>query len=94
MLYMWALPRTNPAFSPLTFDGKGIYKSGYTTITADETDEAFVGRVGELMREICGGQEPLKAPSYGECQHCPLTPEDCEDRVLTEKAYHGETDGF
>jgi hypothetical protein len=40
------------------------------------------------------GGEPHKTPSYGECQHCPVTPEDCGDRVQTEKAYQGETDEF
>jgi hypothetical protein len=39
-------------------------------------------------------QEPHKAPSYGECLYCPLTAEDCSDRVQTDKAYQGETDEF
>jgi hypothetical protein len=94
MLYMWALPKTNPAFAGVTFDGKVIYKSGFTVVSAGEIDEVFVRRVGELMKEICGDREPHKAPSYGECLHCPLTPEDCSDRVTTEKAYTGETDEF
>ncbi len=94
MLYMWAMPRTNPAFEQVTFDGKVIYKTGYTIITADEIDPVFIKRIGELMKEICGEDEPHKAPSYGECQHCPVTPEDCAERVQTEEAYHGETDEF
>ena len=63
-------------------------------VSAEEIDPVFVRRVRELMREICGYQEPHKAPSYGECLHCPLTPEDCGDRVVTERAYQGETDEF
>ena len=78
----------------MKFEGKVVYKTGLTVVTADEIDEVFVKRVGELMRETCGDREPHKAPSFGECQHCPLTPEDCGDRVQTEKAYLGETSEF
>jgi hypothetical protein len=56
------------------------YKSGFSVVSAGEIDEVFVRQVGELMKEICGEREPHKAPSYGECLHCPLTPEDCSDR--------------
>ena len=46
------------------------------------------------MKEICGEAEPHKAPSFGECQYCPITPEDCADRVVGAKAHQGETDEF
>lgn len=94
MLYMWALPRTNPAFAGVRFDGKVIYKTGHSVITADEVDAVFVRRVGELMREVCGEAEPHKAPSYGECRYCSVTAEDCGDRVVAEAVYSGETDEF
>lgn len=94
MIYMWALPKTNPAFADVTFDGMVVYKTGYSLITADEIDEVFVRRVGELMKEVCGEAEPHKAPSFNECQHCPITHEDCADKVEAKKAYQGETDEF
>jgi hypothetical protein len=94
MIYMWALPRTNPAFSEVTFDGRVVYKTGSVIVSADEATPEFVKLVGGLMKEICGEQEPRKAPTYGECLHCRVTPEDCADRVQTEKAYQGETDEF
>lgn len=94
MLYMWALPKTNPAFADVTFDGMVVYKTGYSVISAGEVDEVFVKRVGELMKEVCGDAEPHKAPSFGECQFCPITPEDCVDKVEAAKAHQGETDEF
>jgi hypothetical protein len=86
------LPKTNPAFADVTFDGMVVYKTGYSVITASEIDEVFVKRVGELMKEVCGESEPHKAPSFGECQFCPLTPEDCVDKVGAAKAHQGESD--
>ena len=94
MLYMWALPKTNPAFAGVTFEGKVSYKCCYNLITPDEIDAVFVQRVAELMKEICGDNEPHKAPSFGECQYCPVTGKDCTDRVETERAYQGVTEEF
>ena len=95
MIYMWALPKANPAFAGVTFDGKVVYKYGcYNTIKADEIDAVFVNRVAELMREVCGAGEPHKAPSFGECKYCPIAFEDCGDRVKMEKVHQGVTDEF
>jgi len=94
MIYMRALPKTNPAFARITFDGKVVYKSRHNIITADEITPEFGKRVGELMKEVCGVEEPHKAPSFGECKYCPVTSADCVDRVETAKVYEGETDDF
>jgi hypothetical protein len=48
----------------------------------------------DLMKEVCGEAEPHKAPSFTECQHCPITAEGCADRVVAVKVYEGETDEF
>jgi hypothetical protein len=37
---------------------------------------------------------PHKAPSYAECQRCPITVEDCADRVVAMQINEGETDEF
>lgn len=94
MIYMWALPKTNPAFAGLRFDGQVIYKTGHSVILAEEVDAVFIKRVGDLMTEVCREVEPSKAPSFGECRSCPLTPEDCADRVESAVVYQGETDEF
>lgn len=94
MIYMWALPKTNPAFAGVTFQGKIVYKCGYSIILPDEVDVVFIHRVADLMKEVCGEAEPHKAPTYAECQHCPITPEDCADRAGAVKVYEGETDEF
>lgn len=94
LVYMWALPKASPAFAGVRFEGKVVYKSGYNLIGPDEVNESFVKRVVGLLKEVCGDAEPHKAPSFSECQYCPITPEDCVERVETEKVYHGETDEF
>jgi hypothetical protein len=94
MIYMWALPQTNPAFAEVRFDGRIVYKTGYSIVTADEVDAAFVKQFGELMRVVCGDDEPRKAPSFRECQFCPITSEDCPDRIKAMKVYEGETNEF
>lgn len=94
MIYMWALPLTNPAFADVAFEGKVIYRTGYNLIRPEEIDEKFVKAVGELMRMVCGEEEPHKAPSFAECQNCPITPEDCGDRAEAAKFHQGETVEF
>ena len=94
LIYMWALPKTIPAFKDVTFHGKVIYKSGYSIIGSEEVDAAFIKKVSDLMKVVCGEAEPRKAPSYAECQHCPITVEDCPERAGAMKVYEGETDEF
>lgn len=94
LTYMWALPKTNPAFAEVKFSGRVVYKTGFVLISAEEADEAFVRQVSDLMRVVCGEAEPHKAPSFKECKFCPIGPEDCLDRVRGESAYQGETDEF
>lgn len=94
MLYMWALPQTNPAFAGVRFDGRIVYKSGYSIVLADEVDASFIKKVGELMRVVCAEEEPRKAPSFRECQFCPICADDCPDRIKAVKVYEGKTDEF
>ena len=94
MLYMWALQRTNPAYEGVRFRGRVEYKCRFGIIEPEEVDAAFAGRVADLMKEVCGPYPPHKAPSYKECQFCPLTPDDCGDRVETEMVYAGVTEEF
>lgn len=94
MIYMWALPKVIPAFAGVRFHGKVVYKTGYLIIAPEEVDAIFVKRVADLMKEVCGEAEPHKAPTFSECQHCPITVEDCADRVGAAKVFLGETDEF
>ena len=95
LLYMWSLPKANPALAGFRFRGRVEYPGGrHCLIEAEEVDAEFGGRVAELMRAVCGPIEPRKAPSFKECQCCPLTREDCPDRVETEAVAAGVTDEF
>jgi hypothetical protein len=70
------------------------YKCRYALIDPAEVGSEFVGRLADLMKVICGPDPPRKAPSYRECQYCPLTLDDCADRVDSEVAYAGVTEEF
>jgi len=95
MLYMWALPKVNPAYANVRFRGRVEYKCRHVIIEAEEVDAAFAAQVGALMREVCATDEPRKAPSFREClYYCPLTPDDCVDRVEKELVAAGVTDEF
>lgn len=94
MLYAWALPRANPAFAGVKFRGRVEYKCRFGIIEAEEVDTAFAVRVADLMREVCGPDPPRKSPSFKECRYCPLTPDDCLDRVEKEVVYAGVTEEF
>ncbi len=94
MLYMWALARANPAYAGVRLRGRVEYNTRHALIPAEEVDAAFVARVGGLLREVCGPAAPRKAPSGQECGCCPLTPEDCGDRLEEDMAYAGVTDEF
>ena len=93
-LYMWALPLANPAYAGVTFRGRVEYKCRFAIIDPGEVDAAFVARAADLLKVICGPDPPRKTPSYRECQNCPLTPDDCADRVETEVVYAGVTEEF
>lgn len=93
-LYMWALPKANPLYAGVRFRGRVEYKCRFGIIESEEVDSAFVARVAEMMREVCGPDPPRKSPSFRECQFCPLTPDDCVDRVETEAVYAGVTEEF
>lgn len=94
MLYQWALPRTNPAYANVKFRGRVEYKCRFALIDPAEVDSEFVARVADLMRAICGPDPPRKSPTFKECQFCPLTAEDCADRVDSDVTYAGATDAF
>ncbi len=94
MLYMWALKRANPALAGVRLRGRIEYPTRFGIVEADEVDAGFAARVGEVMRAVCGPDEPGKAPSFGECRCCPLTPDDCAERVDEEAVLAAVTDEF
>lgn len=94
MLYMWALKKANPVFAGVRFKGRVEYLSRYNLIDSEEVDGTFVALVADTMKLICGPDAPRKAPSFEECRCCPLTREDCADRVEAEAVLAGVTDEF
>ena len=94
MIYMWAIPLVRTKFKGKKFDGKVQYANNFQIIMADEVDRTFIKNVGELMKEVCSDKPPSSVPSFAECRYCPITPEDCSERVEVEDKYVGETDEF
>lgn len=94
MLYLWGLPLANPAYAQIRFRGRVEYKCRFGIIEPEEVDAAFTARLADLMRVVCGPNAPRKSPSFRECQFCPLTRDDCLDRVESDVAFAGATDEF
>jgi hypothetical protein len=86
LIYMWSLPRAQPKYKGKKFSGMLIYKSGETkSIAANRLDSAFIKDLGNLMGRVTATEPPLKTPSLSECGYCPITDEDCADRVTDGK---------
>jgi hypothetical protein len=74
MIYMWALPKASPAFAGVTFQGKVVYKTGYSVIMPDEVDAVSVKRLVALMKEVCGEAEPHRARASRSATTVPSPP--------------------
>ena len=82
-LCMYLLPKSNngrwrgsnPAGCVLYPDGSGKH------IAADEVDTAFAESVAAVMRQLASADPAPRVPSAGECARCPLTAEECAERV-------------
>ena len=94
MLYMWALPQALPQYRGVKFDGRLVCPAGELDILAEEVDDAFVRRVRDLLRRVCGPSPPMASPSSGECRYCDIMSGDCSVRIDGENVPVGETDEF
>ena len=82
-LCMFLLPRSNngrwrgsqPSGCVLYPDGSGKH------IEADEIDAGFIESVAVAMRQLASDEPAPRVPSAAECGRCPLTAEECSDRV-------------
>ena len=84
-LCMFLLPRSNNGrwrgSSPA---GCVLYPDGSEKrIASDEIDTAFGESVAAMMRQLASDGPAPRVPSSGECARCPLTAEECAERVET-----------
>jgi hypothetical protein len=83
MIYMWALPKAVSKYRDVKFTGMLIYKDNPTkTIEPGRVDSEFIKNLATLIRRIAGDEPCRKVPSIFECGFCPITDDDCGDRVV------------
>jgi hypothetical protein len=81
LCYMLLLPYTRPEYRQQSFSGRIQYEDYALDLPAsavsDEFREQFRRTLGMIERE----EAPVPAASQWECRYCPLTSQDCPERV-------------
>ena len=95
LVYMLLLPIGNPRCANVSLSGRVVYQTSSVDVPADGLDEAFRGRLVDLVHRV-GGDSPLpKAPAWSECRWCDIGPADCLYRVSEPpESIEAETDLF
>ena len=81
MLYIWAIPLALPQYKGLRFDGRVVYRDHEVEIPVDAVDDHFVSRAISLIERLASPSPGIRVSSYWECGFCPITLDDCPDRV-------------
>ena len=83
MLYMSFLPYSSSGrYSGKTINGCVVYKEGERTLIPSQSlDDKFRGQISHFLNILEAPTEPLKVPSFTECQYCDITGEDCDGRI-------------
>ena len=80
-IYMFALSRQDK-YRGITLSGEVNYKDHDLTIPSDSVDKAFKLRLFNVLSILTSEDEAKTTPSYTECNFCPLSELECQDRVL------------
>ena len=81
MIYMYALAR-DPRYRGMPLDGRLVYGDGAeVSVPAGSLDSEFVASLHDLLRRVTGSEPAERVPSSRECAWCPLTIDDCPDRI-------------
>ena len=94
MLYMYAISKVTNQHEGVTFTGRVTYPDHEVDVPATAVDEAFIGRMAELVKRLASENPAVKAPSYDECQWCEISVADCPQRVEKAEVLQGMTDDF
>ena len=81
MLYMFGLDRSVPAWKNILLKGRVIYSDHVVDIPADAISPEFIKEMGSLIRRVADEKPALVVPSGTECGFCPITLEDCPQRI-------------
>lgn len=87
LIYLMALPLTNPEFAGMSLEGEVHYKTSdkrvpvpLTQLTEQRRDD-----IVQLVKVIAASTPPRKAPSKFECERCNIGVADCPQRFRDEE---------
>ena len=88
LMYMYALEKHDSRFKDVSVEGRIVYSDHDVFIPAGSVTEKFVSSLGSLMRRLSSEIPAVKVPSEQECAYCPITTEDCEERIVSPQGFN------
>ena len=79
---MYGLGRYVTAWKDIPLKGRVVYSDHVVDIPADAISPEFIEEMGSLIRRMADKKPALVVPSSAECSFCPMTLEDCPQRIL------------
>ena len=81
MIYLYALARDSQ-YRGRPLEGRLVYGDGArVAVRSDSLDDDFTDGLHDLLRRVSGSEPAERVPSERECAWCPLTSDDCPDRI-------------
>ena len=90
LIYMYALEKYDSRFSDFSLEGRVVYSDHDVCIPAGSVTENFISNLGGLMRRLSSDVPAVKVPSEQECAFCPITIEDCQERIGSPRVVDGD----
>ena len=81
MIYMFGLGRCFAEWKDIPLKGRVVYSDHAVDIPADAISPGFIKHLCSLIRRVADEKPALLVPSSTECGFCPITLEDCPQRV-------------
>ena len=81
MIYLYALAH-DPRYRDRRLEGRLVHGDGTEApVPAGSLDGEFIDGLHDLLGRVTGGEPSECVPSRSECSWCPLTADDCPDRI-------------
>ena len=81
MIYLYALQRDH-RYQGRSLEGRLVYGDGAEVrVPGSSLNGAFIEDLHDLLYRVTGREPAERVPSSRECAWCPLTSDDCPDRV-------------
>ena len=82
LMYMYALGKHDSRFRDLSVEGMIVYSDHDVGIPAGAVTEKFISNLGRLMKRLSDNVPAGKVPSDQECSFCPITKDDCAEKIV------------